>query len=91
MDLNQKIATLIQDVATKQEVTTIKDGVLSIQKEHFLRQCNRLLDPSHAITFDEYKQCIADHNAYNALGGNSTGDHLFASIEAKYNQKTISS
>lgn len=85
-------AQLKTDIAnTNQTVEVLKQGLLSIQGAQFKRQCRILLKPSRHISTDEYEQCITDHDAYNALGGNHTGDQLFNSVVIKYNaQNSVS-
>ena len=62
----------------------LSKGLLSIQGDKFKRQCRRLLREDHAILLEEYEQCIADHDAYNGLGGNHGGDLLFDSVVEKF-------
>lgn len=85
-------AQLKTDIAnTNQTVEVLKQGLLSIQGAQFKRQCRILLKSSHHISTDEYEQCITDHDAYNALGGNHTGDQLFNSVVVKYDaQNSVS-
>lgn len=74
---------------TNQNVAIIKQALLSVQGGQFKRQCRFLLKPKHVITFEEYEQCVEDHQAYNALGGNHVGDNLFMQVEAKYNAQDL--
>lgn len=62
----------------------LNKGLLSIQGDKFRKQCRFLLRNDHNITVDEYEQCIADHDAYNSLGGNHSGDLLFDSVVEKF-------
>lgn len=78
-----KLKADIED--TNQNVALIKQGLLSLQGGQFKKQCRILLKPKHVITFEEYEQCVEDHEVYNALGGNHVGDSLFNSVVAKYN------
>lgn len=85
-------AQLKTDIAnTNQTVEALRQGLLDMQGAHFKKQCRTLLESTHAITIEEYEQCITSHNAYNALGGNHTGDQLFNSVVVKYNaQNSVS-
>lgn len=65
-------------------------GVLAVQGKAFRSECKELLDPNHTITLEEYEQCVEDHDAYHALGGNHRGDALFASVVAKWNAQLAS-
>ena len=37
----------------------------------------------HIITLDEWEELDIDHTAYNGLGGNHKGDHLFSLVKKK--------
>lgn len=66
------------------EIDNLRDGILSIQGRDFKEVCHELLQENHIITAIEYEQILADHIAYNKLGGNHEGDALFSMVEAKY-------
>lgn len=66
-----------------QSTEAIKDGVLSIQGKEFKQECRDLLQPDHEITIEEYEQFEKDHDAYNSLGGNHEGDHLYELVKKK--------
>ena len=74
------------------EVQILKGGLLTIQGESFKAKCRRLMedmDSGKFISFKTYESLQHDHNAYNALGGNSDGDELYAIFVYRYeNQKT---
>lgn len=78
---DQEIATTLTNINTG--MTVITKGLLSVQRRTFKEDCERLLDPNHIITLDEFQQITNDHDIYNALGGNHNGDQLFALIEEK--------
>lgn len=78
---DQQIATTLTNIDSSIKVIT--QGLLSVQRRTFKEDCERLLDPNHIITLDEYQQITNDHDIYNALGGNHNGDQLFALIEEK--------
>lgn len=61
----------------------IKQGLLSLQGRDFREECYRLLKENHVITLEEYEQVESDHAAYNALGGNHNGDHLYELVKHK--------
>lgn len=63
---------------------TIQRGLLSVQGSQFKNDCRKLLEPGYVITIDEFEQLDKDHMAYNGLGGNHTGDQLFALVKTKY-------
>ena len=65
------------------EIKILKAGMLSMQGRVFRNNCERLLDPSHEITLEEYEEITKDHEAYNSLGGNHTGDELFKLVRKK--------
>ena len=72
------------DQQIHEEIDNLRDGILSIQGRDFKEVCHELLQENHIITAVEYEQILADHIAYNKLGGNHEGDALFSMIEAKY-------
>lgn len=68
----------------KQMMVALTQGVLSIHGREFKNQCWDLLEDDHEITLDEYEDISADHEAYNALGGNHEGDRLFSLVQKKF-------
>ena len=72
------------DEAIHQEIDGLRGGMLSIQGRNFKNDCHKLLKADHVIDLKEYEQLLADHIAYNKLGGNHEGDALFSMVEAKY-------
>lgn len=66
------------------EIDSLRGGMLSIQSRNFKNDCHKLLKADHVIDLKEYEALLADHIAYNKLGGNHEGDALFAMVEAKY-------
>lgn len=78
---DNQITTTLQDI--NNAIKTITQGLLSVQRRSFKEDCEHLLDPEHVITLDEFQQITNDHDTYNALGGNHTGDQLFKLVEEK--------
>lgn len=68
-------------------ISTIGQGVLSIQGENFRDMCRKLLEPAHFITIEEYEQIVKEHDVYKSLGGNHTGDKLFEQVELKFSKQ----
>ena len=64
------------DEAIHQEIDGLRGGMLSIQGRNFKNDCHKLLKADHVIDLKEYEQLLADHIAYNKLGGNHEGDAL---------------
>lgn len=69
--------------AMKQNITALTAGVLSMQGKEFINNCRKLLAEDHIITLDEWEELDIDHTAYNGLGGNHKGDHLFLLVKKK--------
>lgn len=69
--------------AMKKNITALTAGVLSMQGKEFINNCRKLLAEDHVITLDEWEELDADHTAYNGLGGNHKGDHLFSLVKKK--------
>ena len=69
--------------AMKKNITALTAGVLSMQGKEFINNCRKLLAEDHIITLDEWEELDADHTAYNGLGGNHKGDHLFSLVKKK--------
>lgn len=69
--------------AMKKNITALTAGVLSMQGKEFINNCRKLLAEDHIITLDEWEELDIDHTAYNGLGGNHKGDHLFSLIKKK--------
>ena len=70
--------------AIKSMLGALTQGVLSMHGREFKNRCWELLDEDHEITLDEYEDISADHDAYNALGGNHEGDRLFDLVKKKF-------
>lgn len=69
--------------ALEKNITALTAGVLSIQGKEFRNNCRKLLAEDHVITLDEWEELDKDHMAYNGLGGNHKGDHLFSLVKKK--------
>lgn len=69
--------------ALKKNITALTAGVLSMQGKEFRNNCRKLLAEDHVITLDEWEELDKDHTAYNGLGGNHKGDHLFSLVKKK--------
>ena len=67
----------------KKNITALTAGVLSMQGKEFINNCRKLLAEDHIITLDEWEELDIDHTAYNGLGGNHKGDHLFSLVKKK--------
>lgn len=66
------------------KLDVVNNGVLSIQGKQFKDDCRALLKPDHEITLDEFEEIESDHETYNKMGGNHTGDKLFQMVEQKF-------
>lgn len=62
----------------------LRQGILALQKELFLKEGRDLLDPGHIITYDEFMAYTQQHLVYNGLGGNHEGDEQFSLVQTKY-------
>lgn len=69
--------------ALEKNITALTAGVLSMQGKEFRNNCRKLLAEDHVITLDEWEELDKDHTAYNGLGGNHKGDHLFSLVKKK--------
>lgn len=69
--------------ALKKNITALTAGVLSMQGKEFRNNCRKLLAEDHVITLDEWEELDKDHMAYNGMGGNHKGDHLFSLVKKK--------
>lgn len=78
---DKKLQAQINSV--QEEMKSLKKGLLSMQGKQFKQECRALLEDGHEITLDEFQELDADHQAYNALGGNHNGDHLFELVKKK--------
>ena len=67
-----------------EEVEVLKGGMLSVHGNEFKNQCKRALAEDHEITLEEFDELEYEHAIYNSLGGNHTGDQLFALVKAKF-------
>lgn len=87
LDEDKSIRKDIADI--KGELISVKKGTLAMQGKEFKEQCALLLDPAHEITLVEYENIVADHEAYNSLGGNHEGDAFFRMVEAKFKKDLV--
>lgn len=78
------------DAVLEEEISTVEKnlealtaGILSMQGKEFRANCRKLLAEDHIITLDEWEELDKDHMAYNGLGGNHKGDHLFLLVKKK--------
>ncbi len=67
------------------KLENLTKGILSMQGKQFRADCRALLEQDHELTQDEFLEISKDHDAYNALGGNHTGDMLFEAVQKKFN------
>ena len=71
------------DAALQEQINIVKDGVLSLQKKDFKKDCRELLAPGHEITLPEFEALQEEHTTYKSLGGNHDGDQLFDMVVKK--------
>ena len=64
-------------------------GLLYILKRSYFEDCEKLLDPEHVITYEEFSSISDDHALYKEFGGNGRGDENFELIKAKYHEQTL--
>lgn len=76
--IEKKIDTL------KDNLNTLKGGILSLQRKEFKEECRRLLNQKEAITYEQYTMLQHEHTIYNSLGGNHEGDQLFKLVSMRY-------
>lgn len=69
--------------AVEKNIAALTAGILSMQGKEFRNNCRKLLAEDHIITLDEWEELDKDHMAYNGLGGNHKGDHLFSLVKKK--------
>lgn len=81
--IEKKIDTL------KDNLNTLKDGILSLQRKEFKEECRRLLNQEEAITYEQYTILQREHTVYNSLGGNHEGDQLFKLASMKYANTSV--
>lgn len=62
----------------------LRQGILALQKELFLKEGRDLLDSNHTITYEEFMAYTQQHLVYNGLGGNHEGDEQFSLVQIKY-------
>lgn len=79
--INKKIISL------EENIDSLREGILSLQRKQFIEYCQELLDQSHYITMEEYNQLELDHDAYHALRGNDRGDHYYQRVVDKFNKQ----
>lgn len=76
--IEKKIDTL------KDNLNTLKGGILSLQRKEFKEECRKLLNQKEAITYEQYTMLQNEHTIYNSLGGNHEGDQLFKLVSMRY-------
>ena len=73
-----------QIIGIQDNLTTLTEGMLSIQGRQFKEECRALLKNDHEITLAEFEHITNEHRIYNALHGNHEGDNLYNLVEIKY-------
>lgn len=73
-----------QIINNQNNLTTLTEGILSIQGRQFKEECRALLENDHEITLKEFEHITSEHRIYNALHGNHDGDDLYNLVEIKY-------
>ena len=73
-----------QIAGIRNNLTTLTEGILSIQGRQFKEECRALLENDHEITLKEFEHITNEHRIYNALHGNHEGDSLYDLVEIKY-------
>lgn len=81
--IEKKIDTL------EDNLNTLKDGILSLQRKEFKEECRRLLNQKESITYEQYTILQREHTVYNSLGGNHEGDQLFKLASMRYANTSI--
>lgn len=81
LEKSRKDSQKIRDLYSK--------GFLYILKRSYFEDCERLLDPEHTITYDEFQAISDDHDLYKEFGGNGRGDSNFELIKSKYHEQTL--
>ena len=57
--VNNQLSTLQEDIKSLGENSEKRrEGLLYIMKKSFIKECERLLNPKHTITFTEFVFCI---------------------------------
>lgn len=67
----------------------LQKGILTIQGDYFKDKCRKILKSNNEISFKDFENLRHDHNAYNALGGNSDGDELFDLVKYRYENQDL--
>lgn len=75
--------------ALEENLGTLKDGILSLQRKEFKEECRRLLNQKESITYEQYTILQREHTVYNSLGGNHEGDQLFKLASMRYANTSI--
>ena len=82
--INKNIAKSRESEANLQtQIDVIKEGILSIQRKTFMRECRELLNEDHVIVLAEFETIQEDYAIYKKLGGNHDGDALYALVKTK--------
>lgn len=69
------------------DLKALKEGVLSIQKQQFLKTCRKLINQEDPIQLEQFEKITTEHRTYNLLGGNHDGDKLYGLVTSKYNSQ----
>lgn len=70
-----------------EDLQALKEGVLSIQKQQFLKTCRKLINQEDPIQLEQFEKITAEHRTYNLLGGNHDGDELYRLVTNKFNSQ----
>lgn len=64
-------------------------AVLEVQKKQFKVDCQRLLETTNSITFEQFEDFHNEYDIYKSLGGNGSGTTLFELVREKYSAQMI--
>lgn len=70
----------------REDVESIRRGVLDVQGPQFKAKCKEVLQDSHQITVDEWLALKKEYEIYTGMGGNSDGSELYKLVHEKYSK-----
>ena len=73
-----------ENAIQNKKIDSVMQGILALWKRVFMEDGEKLLQPTHRITYDEFMDFTHAHVIYNNLGGNSEGDELYQMVSRKY-------
>ena len=90
-DVKDELKSYYQDMIkeVKASNSALLHAVFEVQQKQFRVDCQRLLETTNSITFEQFEDLHNEFEIYKSLGGNGTGTTLFDLVREKYSAQMM--